>query len=175
MIVRFYRSDGAQPPSKPVPSGVSAKVWRPLWDGMPPRGSRRTANFLWWALDEAGLFARDGFAELSIWQDERIVHRLIVTPRWYRFPFMAAGDLQLGDLWTHPDVRGRGLASAAVAEALRRFGESGTRFWYVARSDNRPSVRLIESCGFTLVGTGRRTRPLGIGPLGRFRLSEQRL
>lgn len=171
MTVRFYRSDGAPPPiPRPLPDHLSVRVWRPRWDGLPPRGSRRPGNFAWWAFERLGLFARSGFAELSIWHADRLLHRLIVTPRWYRFPFMAEGDFQLGDLWTHPGARGQGLARAAVGEAMKRFGKDGTRFWYVVRSDNRASVRLIESCGFRLIGSGRRTRPLGLAPLGRFRL-----
>lgn len=174
MIVRFYRNDGAQPaPSRlPLP-GTSTRLWRPLWDGFPPPGSRRLSNAIWWAFEGAGLFARDGFAELSIWRDKRMLHRMIVTPRWYRFPFMDARDLQLGDLWTHPDARGRGLARAAVGEALRRFGGGGTNFWYLTPSNNQQSIRLIESCGFSFIGTGCRTRPLGNPWLGRFKLDER--
>jgi len=169
--MRFYRCD-----SRPIGlaaspgDAVSIRIWQPARDGFPSRVSLRVANLAWWALARIGVFARDDFAELTIWREKQLLHRLIVTPRWYRFPFMAPGDLQLGALWTHPDARGRGLARAAIGEALRRFGGQGVRFWYVVDSTNGRSIRLIESCGFGLVGTGRRTHPLGLRLFGRFRL-----
>ncbi|HUE79347.1 MAG TPA: GNAT family N-acetyltransferase [Sphingomicrobium sp.] len=117
-----------------------------------------------------GLFARPDFAEITMWDGGGMVHRLIVTPRWRRFPFMGRDDLQLGDLWTRPDVRGKGFARAAVATAHRLFGGQARCFWYVVQADNAPSIRLIETFGYTLVGRGRRTAPLGIRSAGSFLL-----
>lgn len=145
-------------------------MWRPAADGLPPRGVNRVENLAWWVLDHAGLFARRQFAEVTLWRKGRRVHRLIVTPRWTRFPFMAPGDLQIGGLWTDPDSRGKGLARAAVAEAHRRLCAGDARLWYIVDPSNEPSVRLAEACGYRLVGVGRRTRPLGIRLFGQFRL-----
>lgn len=99
-----------------------------------------------------------------------MLHRLVVTPRWYRFPFMEIDDLQIGAVWTRPEARGQGLARAAIAEAHRLFGEGPRRFWYVVDAGNSASISLIESCGYRLVGTGLRMRPFGVALLGRFRL-----
>jgi len=169
MTTRFYRCD-AQPAvvGRGPADAYSIRVWQPGRDGLPPRGSQRLSNLAWWAFARFGLFARADFAELTIWHEQQLLHRLIVTPRWYRFPFMARRDLQLGALWTRPDARGRGLARAAIGEALLRFGGPGVRFWYVVDATNRGSTRLIESCGFQLIGTGRRTHPLGLRLFGRF-------
>ena len=171
MTTRFYR---CETPSIDVTAvsiqGLSIRIWQPCRDGLPRYGALRWANLVWWTLQRLGLFARDDFAELTIWREEQLLHRLIVTPRWYRFPFMTGRDLQIGALWTHPAARGRGLARAAIGEALRRFDGKGGRFWYVVDSTNHASIRLIESCGFELVGTGRRTHPLGLRLFGRFRL-----
>jgi RimJ/RimL family protein N-acetyltransferase len=116
-----------------------------------------------------GLFAEPGFVELTLWRDGRRLHRLIVTPRWFRFPFMGSGDLQLGDLWTDPAARGQGLARAAITEALR-LARHADRVWYLVDARNDASARLAESVGFQLYGAGRRTRPLGLHLAGRFRL-----
>ncbi|MGE5720864.1 MAG: GNAT family N-acetyltransferase [Sphingomonadales bacterium] len=171
MSILFYRlDDAASSLAVPLDRSVTVRVWCPGKDGFPPAGARSLLNLAWFAFDRLGLFARDGFAEVSLWRHERMLHRLIVTPRWYRFPFMAGSDLQLGDLWTAPRARGLGLARQAVGEALRHFGRGGTRFWYLVESDNSASIRLIESCGFQHIGAGRRTRPLGFSAIGRFRL-----
>ncbi len=98
-----------------------------------------------------------------------------MTPRWFRFPFMALGDLQIGALWTEPDARRLGLARAAIAEAHRRHAAPGRCFWYVVDDGNPASISLAEACGYRLVGAGRRTRPLGVSGLGRFRMDTARI
>ncbi len=92
--------------------------------------------------------------------------------RWYRFPFMAAADLQVGGLWTHPDARRQGLARAAMREALRGHARPGQRIWTLVDAGNIASVSLIRSLGYRLVGTGDRSAPGGIGAIGQFRLRE---
>jgi ribosomal protein S18 acetylase RimI-like enzyme len=172
VTVRFYRRCG--PPSEDAASGLppdcELRIWSPRRDGLPPLGPRLGENLAWFAIDRLGLFASDGFEELSIWKGGRMAHRLVVTPCWLRFPFMAPGDLQLGGLWTAPEARRTGLATAAVAEACRRHARPGRRFWYVVDETNAASIALAEACGFRLAGTGRRTRPLGLSAIGRFEL-----
>ena len=152
----------------PLPRGLELRCWAPASDGYPPAGSRNLANHFWWALTQSGGFARRDFAEISIRHGSRVVHRLIVTPAWYRFPFMAPEDLQIGALWTSPEARRKQLARAAIGEAHRRFGASGPCFWYVANADNHASVALARSCGYELVATGRRTRRFGMSLFGQY-------
>ncbi len=121
-------------------------------------------------MDRVGLFAQHDFTELSLWHEGRLVHRLVVTPRWYRFPFMAAADLQIGGLWTASDMRRCGLARAMVVEACRCFGADATRLWFVVAADNQASIRLAEACGFAMFGCGRRTQSFGLHMAGRFRI-----
>lgn len=171
----FYRHEAgdAVPGMASLPKEAAIRTWSPDADGFVPRGSRSFRNIAWWAMTRFGLFERRDFTEITIWRDGRLLHRLIVTPRWFRFPFMAKGDLQLGDLWTHPGARGQGLARAGIEHAHRLFANHGGSFWYVVAEDNRASVRLIESCGYHLVGTGQRTSPWGMDLLGRYRLDAQ--
>jgi RimJ/RimL family protein N-acetyltransferase len=121
-------------------------------------------------LARLGLLDGRRFAEVSIWRDGSLVHRLIVTPRWFRFPFMSPGELQIGDLWTRPGNRGQGLAHAAIGEVHRLYSREASRFWYVVAEENAASIALIESCGYELVGVGRRTAPAGIRLAGRFEI-----
>jgi RimJ/RimL family protein N-acetyltransferase len=142
--------------------------WSADVDGFPPRGSRTLANQLWWAFARLGIFARSGFTEISIKEDGRRLHRLIVTPAWHRFPFMSPHDLQLGNLWTAPAARRQQLARAAIAEAQRRFASENVRFWYVADADNHASATLAQSCGYRLVAVGERTRRFGTSLFGQY-------
>lgn len=169
-MVRFFQYD-PRAAARPLPQlspDLHIHCWQPGRQGWPPRGSRGLKNQLWWLLTRAGAFARPDFTEIRIERAGRPLHRLIVTPRWYRFPFMAAGDLQIGDLWTSPGARRQRLAEAAIAEAHRRFADDCGTFWYVADADNEASTALAKSCGYRQVATGRRTRPFGTRILGRY-------
>lgn len=170
MSVDFFRCDliEAPVPAPSLPRDAKFRLWRPDVEGFPPPGSRRPSNLFWWAMAKAGKFARAGFAEVAIEQRGRLVHRLIVTPAWYRFPFMGAHDLQIGDVWTSPRARRQQLARTAVAEVHRRFGLEKSRIWYVTDCDNLASQALAKSCGYRLVGRGRKTRRFGTAFLGQY-------
>ncbi len=172
VTIRFYRREGRSPAQDTLglPQGCEFKSWRPGEGGLPPGGPHRGENLIWFAFDRLGVFACGAFEELTVWRGGLLLHRLIVTPRWRRFPFMGPDDLQIGGLWTAPESRRIGLATAAIAEAHRRHAASGRRFWFLVDDDNVASIGLAETTGYRLVGTGGRTRPLGVSALGRFRM-----
>ena len=174
MTAYFYRFDciGRDTVARSLPADLKMRCWQPDLDGFPPPRSRRPSNLFWCALARIGGFARGGFAELRIELNGETLHRLIVTPAWYRFPFMSRGDLQIGDVWTAPSARRRQLARMAIAEAHRRFGTKCARFWYVTDASNEPSAALAQSCGYHLVAVGRRTHGFGIGLLGQYRIEQ---
>jgi predicted GNAT family acetyltransferase len=84
---------------------------------------------------------------------------------------MAREDVQIGDVWTDHAHRNRGLASFALQELVRGTVGRGRRVWYVVAASNAPSIRTVEKIGFTLVGTGARTKRLGLALLGQFVLA----
>ena len=172
MTILFFRW---APPARrrrgpDLPSNCEVRIWRPAADGWPASGPFLGENLIWFAFDRLGLFASREFEELTIWRGGRLLHRQIVTPRWLRFPFMAADDVQIGALWTAPEVRRTGFAAAAVAESLRRHARPGRSFWYLVDEENPASIHLAKACGFRLEGKGRRTSPLGVAIIGRFEL-----
>lgn len=167
--VRFYRGEPANPRLPPPDFGsLSLSRWQPRRDG-PPRGLfAGAANLAWWAMDACRFFARPDLTVYAVHDGPRLLHRLLVTPRWYRFPFMGPADLQLGMLWTDPVMRGRGLAALAIAAAHRDFDGICPALWYVVDDTNLASIRLIERVGYRLAGLGERTSPWGLPALGRF-------
>ncbi len=165
MTTLFYRRAPVPPPGEePLPRGCTLRFWTP--DRLPPR--LNAENLAWFGLARARVFARPGFVEITLWRDRTLLHRLIVTPRWYRFPFMARDDLQVGALWTCPAARGHGFAGIAIAAAHRYLGADVPPLWYVTDAANTASIRLAERNGYTHVANGRRTAPLGIRALGRY-------
>jgi len=85
---------------------------------------------------------------------------------------MAIEDIQVGDTWTDPEFRGKGLATLALEAIMRRLDNQDRTCWYVVEADNAPSIRVVEKAGFVLAGRGVRTRPFGLGLLGQFQLTD---
>ena len=172
MRLRFYAHEGPQPPraAAPPPDRLDVSVWQPRFDGLPPRELPAWPNAVWWAFDRMGVFANRHCGLLMIRDGGRLVHSALVTPRYFRFPQMAADDLQIGAVWTDPASRGRGLAKAGVRLIGERWAGRYRRLWYIVEDDNIASIRVIEACGFRLLGAGERQALLGVGLLGRYQL-----
>ncbi len=169
----FYRRLGLIPLDYlSLAFGYSASVWWPS-PGKPwPSGVssfRTRARFAFRCfLDCARLFANREVGAVCIYYADRLVHYSGFTPRYWRFPFLSDKDLQIGDTWTDPTHRGKGLASYALQEIMDIKQTRGRRFWYVVGDDNLPSIRVVEKADFKLVGVGDWRRPWGIKLLGSY-------
>ena len=88
---------------------------------------------------------RDGLAFLRI-DDGQVVFKAelgAVTPRC----------AQLQGVWVHPDLRGRGMGTAATASVMRLARDAGMSTLSLAVNDfNAVAVRAYERCGFHLAG-----------------------
>ncbi len=151
--------------------GLRVVFWQPSATELVPPGLGGAVFKVWWVFHQLRVFANRSYALLLIYDGERLVHRSGVYPRYFRFPFMGDRDLQIGDTWTDPEYRGRGLAQAAIVRIARVMAEPGRSLWYLAEIENEASVRVIQRLGFTFVGRGERTSRLGIRALGHFRLA----
>lgn len=138
-------------------------IWRPqIWPTLPPGLSSSTLRqrFLFrWAMSRLHLFADSGCGVLLIYDGEQLAHYSGFTPRYWRFPFIANGDLQIGDTWTDPEYRGRGLALFALKMIVATLARPGRRLWYVVEVINKPSIRVAEKAQFTLAAEGTRVIP----------------
>ena len=169
---RFYMLEPDAPLRRTpeAPEGLRVTLWRPSILQTAPAGETKRLYLLWWFLHQAHLFANREFSVLAMHDGERLVHRTGVFPRYLRFPFMTADDLQIGDTWTHPAYRGRGLARFAITDVVRRMRAPGRRFWYLVESGNGASIRVIEQCGFAFLGEGKRRPRWGLDALSVFHL-----
>ena len=147
---------------------MTLRVWQPGRHGMPPRGSRTFDNYVWWLLTRLGLFATREFTELTVWRRATKVHRLVVSPRWHRSPFMGPDDLEVGNMWTLPEARGQKLGHTIIGEAHRLFSDRERRWWWLTEADNAPSIAIAARCNYRPIGTGFKTRPFGIGIWGQY-------
>jgi GNAT superfamily N-acetyltransferase len=173
MVYLFYKTRVTfQPPPADLEPGLALEVWRPTL-GRPVRLGLPLVPFGVWSLYHfLGVFATRDYFLVLIRHRARLVHRTCVFPAHYRFPFMAAQDLQAGGIWTAPPWRGRGLGLAALREVFGRPECRGRTLWYMVREDNPASIRLAEKAGLLRWGRGGRTTRWGRGPLGRYQVTE---
>ncbi len=166
----FYRisADCACSPG-PLP-GYCCSIWRPGLLRFRPKGLPLYPFLVWWAFHQLRLFANRDYAVVLVHSQGQLVHRSVVTPGYFRFPFMGKRDLQVGDTWTHPAHRGKGLARIGLNAALQ-IGK-GREYWYLVEEDNLPSIRVAERLGFRLAGVGLRASRLGLALLGSFLIQE---
>lgn len=167
-VHRFYRLDARESfPEPPVfGSGLAVWHWWPTWRHPLPPGHRAAKFLVWFLFDRLRVFRAPGYSVCLIEEAGKTVHRSCVFPRFFRFPFMGDGDLQVGDTWTAPSARGRGLATLALREICRRHAVSGTAIWYLVEDANHGSIKVVERVGFSLVGFGSKRSRCGLGILG---------
>jgi len=59
-------------------------------------------------------------------------------------------SIVLGELWTAPEHRGKGLASVALRRVIVRLHDCGFKRFYIdTKLDNPASQRMIEKAGFS--------------------------
>lgn len=167
----FYAHNaGAKPLQDPAPldGHYSCVLWQPAISSLVPAGISMTPFAAWWAFHYLRLFSNRDYAMLVIFDGDQVVHRSGVFPGYFRFPFMAKDDLQIGDTWTLPECRGRGLAAFAIQKILSACWKPGRRFWYVVEQGNAASIHVVEKTGFVKIGAGTRTKRLGLRALGAY-------
>jgi RimJ/RimL family protein N-acetyltransferase len=143
-------------------------LWRPGL--LPPRPA--IADVAWTAMHHLHVFSNNGYCRVFAYDEGQLVHRLTVFPKWLRYPFMAANDLQIGNVWTDDRHRGRGLATAFIQKVVASFATSGRSFWYVTARDNLASRGAAEHAGFEKFGSGERCNRYGSRLLGAFELKK---
>jgi RimJ/RimL family protein N-acetyltransferase len=175
----FYRLAPDVPPEETAladlrrrQEGYDISYWQPR-AGMPfAPGTRDPRVWSYSIMHAAGMFATPHYGALILrGPDGAIDHSSLVMPRFARFPFMGANDLQIGATFTRPAARGRGLALRAIHEIVSRLGEPGRAFWYLTDVTNRASIGVVEKAGFQLVGTGEKKARMGLKFFGFYDIS----
>ena len=175
-MYRFYRMDtsAAAASQVPLPEGCRSRLWRPSLTSLKPPEMPRLPFLVWGLFHHLRIFRNRDYAILIISSGGKMIHCSLVIPPYFKFPFMAARDLQIGDTWTDPEQRGKGLAARAIEEILKQMGNPGRAFWYLVREDNAASIKVAEKQGFRCVGLGSKRAPFGLPVIGRYLLEERR-
>jgi RimJ/RimL family protein N-acetyltransferase len=149
-------------------SDYDVELWRPALHSLVAPDCHGNAFVVWTVMHYSHLFANRDYGVLLIHHKGQLVHHSGIFPRYFRFPFMAKDDLQIGDTWTASEYRGKGLATFAVQYTVQWLKKPGRRFWYVTETNNLASIRVIEKSGFVKVGEGSRIKRYRLSVLGAF-------
>ncbi len=156
-----------------LPDIYSVEIFRPKIYKIFPRGIAKLNFLFWWILWLLRLFSSPDYHGFIVYHEAKVIHYSIILPKFFRFPFMAVNDFQIGPCWTHEEYRRKGIHSLIIQKILKTFNKEGSRLWYVTREENIASVRSIKKAGFTLQGSGFRKKRLGIRVFGAFVMEEQ--
>jgi RimJ/RimL family protein N-acetyltransferase len=170
MDVLFYAKESQDATSESVSleEGYTYALWRPGPKGLMPPDAPAMPFAIWSIMHYLRLLGNRDYGLLLVFNNQTVVHRSCVFPRYFRFPFMSKNDLQIGDTWTAKEHRGKGLAKFAIKKIFELTAKPGRRFWYVTDEANIPSIRAAEQAGFTRIGKGRRVNRLGISMIGSY-------
>jgi RimJ/RimL family protein N-acetyltransferase len=154
----------------PLPPDYSCRLWRPSPFGLRPPGAGFYPYVAFWVMHRLHFFAHGDYAVFLIRFGKDLVFQAAVTPPDFRYPFMGAGDVQVGNVLTDPQHRGRGLAPFSLASIIEAMRADGRTFWYVTEETNVASRRAAEKAGFSIAGVGNRSSLLGLPFLVRYRM-----
>jgi RimJ/RimL family protein N-acetyltransferase len=157
-----------------LPAEYSWVIWRPsFWQAWPPTASsvELKLRFLFrWVLLHLGLMREPECGALLVHDQGQLVHYSGFTSGYWRFPFMDREDMQIGNTWTDPAHRGKGIAQFALRTLVSALGRPGRKLWYVVEATNASSIKVVERAAFTLVGSGTWYKPLGLKLPGSYRI-----
>jgi hypothetical protein len=103
------------------------KFWYPSFTSVLPKGLKKFSALVWRLFHHLKLFANSNYGIFLIYDNEKLIHRSFIFPKYFRLPFMAKNDLQIGDTNTDPNYRGKNLATFAIQEIVQSIQDPRVR------------------------------------------------
>lgn len=151
--------------------GLDLSIWRPSVINIIPEYF--PAKYLgFWLAHQLGYFPNKDYSAVIIKDGNKFVLKMLIVPRYYKWPFMGPNDLQFAYGTTNPDYRRLGVAKIAMDIAISQLAAKGRKFWGIISEDNTPSIKWVEKVGFKYVGKIEHHNVRGISFLRRLYLSE---
>ncbi|MDD8020930.1 MAG: GNAT family protein [Acidobacteriota bacterium] len=167
-LFRIYKKRPSEisPVTNFMDKSFEYEMWWPSFFKVFPDRFFRAKLIIWYIFYVLRIFKSNYYGIYLVRYNKKIIHHTFIFPAFFRFPFMGKNDLQIGDVWTDPSFRGRGIASLAIMSVLSRFSKEGKIFWYVVEDTNKSSIKVVEKLGFQLVGYGKKFSRWGSFLLG---------
>lgn len=138
-------------------SDLQIKKWTPSLTRYIPPGS--PINYLlFWIAHFVRFFKSGKYCSLSLLDRGKPICTMVCAPALFLWPFMGEKDIQIKNVFTHPDYRGKGLANYLLSKVLGELKDKETTFWYLTHSENHGSIALAKKAGFSFEGIYKKKR-----------------
>jgi len=164
-ILFFYNSENSRINGK---NGIELTFWAPSLSQIKPILFPYRPYIFWYIFNYFGIFTSRDYRVVYLKNSFEILHRTIIFPKFFRFPFMNKNDLQVGDILTKESLRGKGVASQVLSEILSSYKTKS--FWFLCDENNISSVLIAHKNNFKLVGYGHKVTPLGLNIFSYYKL-----
>ena len=126
---------------------------------MTPKNLFYSSFFAWAIFYFLKIFYRPEYKIFLIYYKKKeIASYCAVLPKYFKTPFMENNDLQIGPIGTRENHQRKGIALYLISKIIESYKDKKINFWYVARKENEPSIKLIEKIGFTKYGEGTKKK-----------------
>ncbi len=125
--------------------GYRLVVYKPNLYNLHKYDSDLIVNFLWYIISFGRVYI------LYLFDNETIVHSCYFTSKTYRFGYMSANDINLGQATTNPEYRGRGIMTNVLKLIFSYHAKKCEYLWGYCDIVNLASQKAIERAGFTFV------------------------
>jgi len=153
--------------SEEYSGNLRIKRWEPeLTRIIPPNSPSSYVYF--WMMHYFKRFKNSEYCAFAIYNSQDVpISSLVCVPSLNsRWPFMKAKDLQIKNVYTLKNYRGRGYAFRLIQHAIKEKGVKERSYWYMTDEENVPSQKLCKKIGFEYQGRYRRKRNKLLVPEG---------
>ena len=131
--------------------------WEPsLRNIIPPNSGFRFIIF--WAAHYLGFFKNKSYRSYAFIEHKKAICSLVCVPSFSLWTFMKPNDIQIKNVFTEPNYRGKGFAFKLVKYAISDLSRDKRNIWYLTNEQNTPSIKLCKKAGFKLQGYYQRKK-----------------
>jgi RimJ/RimL family protein N-acetyltransferase len=162
----FFRQDLSRLKDKDSdqPAGLNRnyelKVFRPDCLHVVPKGMKKEPGFIIWWFLYLTIWRWQGksYEYYLVYDKEQLIHYCLLSPKYYRYPFMNNDDIQIGPFWTAEGYRGQGICPTVIAKVMEDYKSRNRYAYIITRENNVNSQRSIAKAGLEVYGHGIRTK-----------------
>ena len=123
-------------------------LWKPGLTQIIPQGFSKK-YILYWIFHYLGIFKNKFYCAVLVYSGGNLISKMIVTPAYFKFPFMEQNDLQFTYSVTESSFRGQGINTHVKFFVMQKFQFEKVNFIGVVDPENISSIRVLTKLGMT--------------------------
>lgn len=132
--------------------------WSPdIFHWLPPNS--KLTYFFFWLMKYLFIFKNQEYCAYKLVdKNNKTISSLICIPALYRWQFMNSNDIQIKNVFTNPEHRGKGYGLLLLKMIVEIMASDERTFWYMTNENNHASISLCKKAGFEYEGIFMRKR-----------------